>query len=98
MAGHFRADAPRIETGEIFFHRWGQQSNVRNVAKMLGDEPHWLFRRYPAQSIELRKVHRARITAERALETEVEINVEVTHRQLTQRAINRLAVTTTGEV
>jgi len=65
---------------------------------MFGDKPHWLFRRHPAQSIETREVYRARVAPQRPFKSQVEINIEVAHRQFPQRAINRLAITTASEI
>ena len=98
MPGHLAPDASRIELGQIFFHRRGQESNVRNFAKMLGDEPDRLIGSHPVQAVEAGEVHWPGVTAQSALESEIEIDVEVTHRQLSQRAVNRLAVSAAGKV
>ena len=50
------------------------------------------------EMVEAREVHRARIPAQRAFETQIEINIEVTQRQLAQRAINRLAIATADKI
>ena len=48
---------------------------------MLGDKPDRLVGCHPIQSIEPGKAHRARIGPQSALEPEIEVDVEVAHRQ-----------------
>src|SRR5262249_3065593 len=98
VSGHFGADTARIESRQISFHRPCQQSDVRDFAEIFGDEPDRLITRHPIQSIEAREVYRTRVAAECALESQIEINIEVAHRQLAQRAINRFAITAAGKV
>src|SRR5437764_1296143 len=69
-----------------------------NVAEMFGDKPHRLFSRHPVQSIETREVYRPRIAAQRPLKSQIEINIEIAHRQFAQGPINGLAITTAGEI
>jgi hypothetical protein len=98
VAGHFRANASGIEAGEIFFHRLSQQSNVRNFAKVFRDEPNRFVCRHPTQTIEAREIYRSRIGSQGAFKSQIEINIEVTHGQLAQSAIDRLAIPTAREV
>ena len=69
-----------------------------NVAQVPGNEPDGLIRRHPIEMIETSQVHRTRIGAEGALESEIEIDVEVTHRQFAQRAIDRFAISAPGKI
>jgi len=71
---------------------------MRDLAKMFGNEPDRFVRAHPIQSIKPGEVYRARTAAQRPLEPQVEVDVEVAHRELTQRAIDRLAITTTGKI
>jgi len=48
--------------------------------------------------IESREVHRTRIAPEGAFAAQVEVNVKITHGQLAQAAIHRLAITAAGEI
>ena len=48
--------------------------------------------------IESRQIHRARIPPQSAFGAQVKVNVEITHGQLAQGAIHRLAITAAGEV
>ena len=48
--------------------------------------------------IESRKIDRLGIATQRPFTAKVEVNVEVTHGQLAQGAINRLAITTAAEI
>jgi len=48
--------------------------------------------------IESRQVHRARVSSQCAFAAQIEVDVEITHRQLAQTAIDRLAVTAAGEI
>jgi len=65
---------------------------------MLGNEPDGFVRRHPIRTIKARQVYRARVAAECPFKTQIEIDIEVTHGQLAQRAINRLAITAAGKV
>src|SRR2546423_8631413 len=65
---------------------------------MFGDKPDRLVGSHPIKMVEARKIHRARIATQGALESQIEISIEIAHRQLAERAIDRLAITTTGEV
>ena len=82
MTDHFAGNTARIEAGEIFFHARCEERNVRDLAKMFGDEPDRLVGRHPIQMVEARKVYRTRIAAQRALESQIEISIEIAHRQL----------------
>src|ERR1043166_7070439 len=48
--------------------------------------------------IESREVHWARIPPQGAFAAQVEVDVEITHGQLAQSAINRLAITAASEI
>ena len=98
MADHFAADTARIEPGEIFFHARCEQRNVRDLAKMFGDKPDRFVSCHPIKMVEAGQIHRTRVATQRALESQIEINIEIAHCQLAERAINRLAITAAGEV
>ena len=98
VADHFTTDRATVDAGEALFHGRGEQRNMRNFAQMLGDEPDWFFRSHPVKMIESGEIYRTRIAAQRPFAAEVKIDVEVTHRQLAQAAVNRLAVTAAGEI
>jgi len=82
MADHFAGNTPRVEACKIFFHARCEERNVRDLAKMFGDEPDRLVGRHPMKLVEARKVYRTRIATQRALESQIEINIEIAHRQL----------------
>src|SRR5437764_4299258 len=71
---------------------------MRDFAKMFGDKPDRFVGSHPMKMVEAGKVHWTRVAPQSALESQIEINIEVAHRQLAQRPIDRLAITTTGEV
>ena len=71
---------------------------MRDLAEIFGDEPDRFFRRHPVQMIESREVHRARVASQGAFAAQVKVDVKITHRQLAQGAIHRLAITTAGEI
>src|SRR4029453_7820653 len=48
--------------------------------------------------IESSEVHWAGVPSQRAFATEIEINIEITHGQLTESPIHRLPVTAAGEI
>src|SRR5437773_6151081 len=65
---------------------------------MFGDKPDRLVGCHPIKMVEAGQIHRTRVATQRALESQIEINIEIAHRQLAERAINRLAITAAGEV
>src|SRR5437764_7726729 len=71
---------------------------MRDFAKMFGDKPDRFVGSHPMKMVEAGKVHWTRVAPQSALESQIEINIEVAHRQLAQRPIDRLAIATTGEV
>src|SRR5437879_2187739 len=48
--------------------------------------------------IESRQVHRARVASQGAFAAQIKVDVKITHGQLAQGAIHRLAITATGEI
>ena len=98
MAGHFGLDASAIEPGEIFFHCRSKQSNVRNFAKMFRDEPDRFVGCHPLQSIEPREIDWPGIGSQGPFKSQIEIDIEVTHGQLAQCPVDRLAITAAAEV
>src|SRR6266850_1600294 len=71
---------------------------MRDLAKMFGDKPDRFVSGHPMKMVEARKVHWTRVAPQSALESQIEINIEIAHRQLAQRPIDRLAIATTGEI
>src|SRR5437870_11530163 len=71
---------------------------MRNFAEIFGNEPDRFFRGHPIQMIESRQSHRTRIAPQGAFAAQVEVDIEIAHGQLAQVAINRLAITTAGEI
>ncbi len=98
VAEHFRLKRAAIDAGKVLFHCRCEQGNVRNFTEVLGDEPGRFIRGHPVAMIESRQVYRARVTPQCAFAAEVEVNIEVTHGQLAQAAIDRLAITAPGEI
>ena len=82
-----------IEAVQISDHGRSQQSKMMDREQVLGNEPEVFFARHPGATIKTAKVYWPGKSAERALAPEVEIIVEITHRQFAQRAIHRLAIT-----
>src|SRR5215471_12891759 len=71
---------------------------MRNFTEMFRDEPDRFLRRHPVQAIEPGETYRTRISPQGALAAHVEIDIEITHGQLAQAAIDRLAITAAGEI
>src|SRR5215469_3461394 len=65
---------------------------------MFSDEPDRFFRAHPVQMIEASQIHWARVPSQGAFTAQIEVNIEVTHGQLAQSAIYRLAITAAGEI
>src|SRR6266487_3235360 len=65
---------------------------------MFGDEPDLFVGSHPVAIIEARQVHWTGIATQCAFAAQVEIDVEITHGQLAQSAIHRLAITAPGEI
>lgn len=57
VADHLGFERPWINAGEPFFHRGGEQANVRNFTKMFGDEPDRLLRGHPMEPIESGEIY-----------------------------------------
>src|SRR5206468_12206698 len=90
-------DEPRLErslvqSSQALCHRWPQKRGVRDREQVLRDEPHLSVSGHPLEIVESREIHGSRERAERSLAPEIEVRVEVTHGQLAQRAMDRLAV------
>lgn len=94
----FALNSARIDMSESFNLCWAEKRRVRDIAEMIGNEPNVLFRGHPVVAIETREIHRTRVAAESALAAQVEIDMEVTQRQLAQGSVNRFAISATGEV
>ena len=69
-----------------------------DLAKMFGNKPDRLVGSHPMQTIEPCQIYRAGIPPECALESEIEVNVEIAHRQFAQRPINRLTIAAPREI
>src|SRR5204863_8294439 len=67
-------------------------------AKIFRDKPNAPFGSHPMAVIESRKVDRLGVTTQGAFAAKIEVDVEVTHGQLAQRAIHRLPVTAATEI
>ena len=65
---------------------------------MFGEEPDRFFCGHPLEIIKSRKVYRARVPPQGAFAAQVEVDVEIAHRELAQGAIDGLAVTAAGEI
>ena len=98
VADHFGFYRAGIDAFESLFHCASQKRDVRNLAQMFGNEPNRLLRRHPMAAIETREIYRTGIAPKRTLEAEIEVDVKVTHGQLAKGAVNRFAISTTGEV
>ena len=71
---------------------------MRDLAEMFRDKPDRFGGDHPIEPVEPREVYRPRIAAQRALEAKVEVNVEITERELAQGSVDRLAVAAPGEI
>src|SRR5438094_6109022 len=98
VTDHLTMKRAAIDAGEFFSHCRGQQCDVRDFTEVFGDEPDRFFCGHPVQMIEPRKVHRARIPPQCAFAAQVEVDIEITHGQLAQAAVNRFAITAAGEI
>jgi len=98
MSDHFTGDGAAINAAEIPFHGGREQRDVRDFAEVFGDEPDRVFCGHPAEIIKSRQVYRARVPPQGAFSAQVEVDVEITHRELAQSAINRLPITAAGEI
>ena len=65
---------------------------------MFGNKPDRLVGSHPMKTIEPCQIYRAGIAPQCALESEIEVNVEIAHRQLAQRPINRLTIAAPSEI
>jgi len=58
VTDHFAFECASIDSRKPLFHRWREQRDVRNFAKMFGDEPDRFFRCHPVEAIEAGEIHR----------------------------------------
>src|ERR1700751_3689494 len=65
---------------------------------MLGDEPDRFFCGHPITIIKSCQVYRTRVAPQSAFATQVEVDVEITHGELAQSAIDRFAISAAGEI
>src|SRR5438552_18587155 len=65
---------------------------------MFGDEPDRFFCGHPVATIKSRQIHWAGVAPQSAFAAKVEVDIEITHRELAQSAIHRLAITAAGEI
>src|SRR6266699_149060 len=98
MAHHLARHRAGVDARKMFFQTAFEQTEVRDVAEIFGDKPDWFFRRHPMEAIESREIYWPRIAPERAFAAEIEVDGEIAQGQLAQRPVNRLTVTTPGEV
>lgn len=98
VPGHLRLDRARINARQIFLNHARHERGVGNLAKMFGHKPDRLLRGHPLLAIKSREVHRARVTPQGAFESEIEVGVKITERQLAQGPMDRLAITASGEI
>src|ERR1700694_2420361 len=71
---------------------YGQRRDVRDPLEMLGDWPQVLLGGHPMQRVEAGQVDRAAVSAQCPLAFEVEVLLEVRHRQLAERPVDRLSI------
>ena len=71
---------------------------MRDVAEVFGNEPDRFFCGHPMAIIKSCQVYRARVPSQCAFAAQIEIDVEVTHGQLAQASIHRLAIATPAEI
>ena len=65
---------------------------------MFGDKPDRFCCGHPVETIESRQVYRTRVSPQGAFAAQIEIDVKITHGQLTQGAIYRLAIPAAGKI
>jgi len=79
-----------IDTMEALGHLWSNQGIVLDVEEVIDDEPDGLIGGHPVLAIEARKVDRNGVTAQSALATEIEIEVEIGEGEFAQVTMNWL--------
>src|ERR1700722_10089003 len=76
---------------EALFLSLSQQRVVLDIEQVVDDEPDGLVGGHPVLRVEALQIYRNGKAPQRALAPQVEVGVEVTHGQLAQRAVDRLA-------
>src|SRR6266567_2603175 len=71
---------------------------MRKRSKVFRDKPDAALGSHPMAIIEARKIDRLGVATQGAFAAKIEVDVEVTHGQLAQRAIDRLAITAATEI
>lgn len=67
---------------------------MANREQILCNKPHRLVRGHPVHAVKPSQIYRIRKRPQRSLPPQVEVGIEIAHRQLAQAAINRLAIST----
>jgi len=78
----------RVHPGQA--SRGANERHVGDSFEVLGDGPQIDLARHPAEAVEARQVDRSAVTAEGQLALEIEIVLEIRHRQFAERAVDRL--------
>ena len=58
VTDQFTLDGARIDAGKALLHRRGEQRDVRDLAKMFGNEPDRLLRSHPVKMIKAGEIYR----------------------------------------
>lgn len=98
MANKLGFSSAIVDASELAYLRWSEERSVRNFAKIIWNKPDALICGHPAEVIEAREIYRLRVTAQGALPARIEVDVQVTHRELAQRAVNRFTIATADVV
>src|SRR5215469_3452379 len=75
-----------------------QQRKMTDGEKIFGDEPEWLIGGHPMEAVEARQVDGIGKRSERSFASQIEIHLEVAHRQFTKTSIDGLAIAASGVV
>src|SRR5260370_32741204 len=88
----------RVETRQAATDSGRDEPHVGDVFEVFRDRPQIGLTRHPVKAVEASQVDRSAITAQRALAAEIEVLLEIRHREFSQRAIDRFAVSEPREL
>src|SRR5207249_342388 len=91
-------ERPVVEPMQISHHGGSDQPVMMDGKQVFGDKPQWLISSHPVAMVEASEIYRTRECPQRALAPQIEIPVEVAHRQLAQRTIYWLAISAAGVI
>src|SRR5947209_13514796 len=88
----------RVDPRQAGGNNGTHEGDVGDSFEVLGDGPEIALARHPVQPVEARQVDGSAVTAEGELALEIEVVLEIRHRQFAQCPVDRVTGAQAGEV